>query len=85
MELSIDAGARSNNNDVVDFDGPDDPYRPINWPLSKKLTHTALYGLTTMTTPWTSAIYSPAMDAIAEHFRVSKEVAVVGLSLCLLE
>lgn len=72
-------------NDIIDFDGPHDPDRPVNWPLSKKLIHTALYGVTTMSTPWASSIYSPAMDAIAERFHVGKEVAIVGLSLCLME
>ena len=98
MDLSVDTEERleqengisktchnSYPRNIVDFDGPDDPHRPVNWPLLKKLIHTALYGMTTMTTPWASSVYSPAMDAIAEHFHVSKEVAIVGLSLCLLE
>lgn len=33
---------------IVDFDGPDDPYRPLNWPFHKKAITTVLYGLTTM-------------------------------------
>lgn len=33
---------------LVDFDGPDDPYRPINWSFGKKAITTVLYGLTTM-------------------------------------
>lgn len=33
---------------IVDFDGPDDPYRPLNWGFAKKATTTVLYGLTTM-------------------------------------
>ena len=33
---------------IVDFDGPDDPYRPINWGFAKKSVTTVLYGLTTM-------------------------------------
>jgi len=33
---------------VVDFDGPDDPYRPLNWGFRKKAFTTVLYGLTTM-------------------------------------
>jgi hypothetical protein len=28
----------------VDFDGPDDPYHPMNWPFRKKVVTTALYG-----------------------------------------
>ncbi|OJK00404.1 hypothetical protein ASPACDRAFT_118645 [Aspergillus aculeatus ATCC 16872] len=33
---------------IVDFDGPDDPYRPMNWSFRKKAITTVLYGLTTM-------------------------------------
>lgn len=33
---------------IVDFDGPDDPYRPMNWGFRKKAVTTVLYGLTTM-------------------------------------
>lgn len=48
----------SNNNDpnIVDFDGPDDPYRPLNWPMRKKLITTALYSLTTMGSTWASTM-----------------------------
>lgn len=33
---------------IVDFEGPDDPYRPMNWSFRKKAITTVLYGLTTM-------------------------------------
>lgn len=33
---------------IVDFEGPDDPYRPLNWGFKKKSVTTVLYGLTTM-------------------------------------
>lgn len=33
---------------VVHFDGPDDPYRPVNWSFKKKAGTTILYGFTTM-------------------------------------
>jgi hypothetical protein len=36
---------------IVDFDGPDDPYRPMNWGFRKKAVTTVLYGLTTMGIP----------------------------------
>ena len=41
---------------VVDFDGPDDPYRPINWPYRKKVITTVLYGFTTMGSTWASSV-----------------------------
>jgi hypothetical protein len=39
---------KSADDTVVDFDGPDDPYRPINWSFRKKALTTILYGMTTM-------------------------------------
>jgi hypothetical protein len=33
---------------IVDFEGLDDPYRPLNWGFRKKAFTTVLYGLTTM-------------------------------------
>lgn len=35
---------------IVEFDGPDDPYLPLNWAFKKKVVTTLLYGLTTMGT-----------------------------------
>lgn len=46
---------------IVDFDGPDDPYRPINWPFRKKTVTTALYGLTTFGSTWASSVYVPTI------------------------
>ena len=72
-------------SNIVDFEGPDDPTHPLNWSRNEKLLTTALYSLTTMSTPFAGAIYSPAMDDIATEFNVSKEAVTVGLSLCLLQ
>jgi hypothetical protein len=33
---------------IVDFEGPDDPYLPVNWTFRKKAITTVLFGLTTM-------------------------------------
>lgn len=41
---------------LVDFDGPDDPYRPINWPFRKKVITTVLYGFTTMGSTFASSV-----------------------------
>ena len=56
--VASSAPLASSNNDpnIVDFDGPDDPYRPLNWPMRKKLTTTALYSLTTMGSTWASTM-----------------------------
>lgn len=68
---------------LVDFDGPDDPYRPINWPLKKKIITTALYGTATMTATFASAVFSPGIPQISQDFHISSEVSTLGLSLLL--
>ncbi|KAI4105675.1 MAG: hypothetical protein L6R37_002574 [Teloschistes peruensis] len=68
---------------LVDFDGPDDPYRPINWPFRKKLVTTILYGFTTMGSTWASSVYSPAIQPISQQFHVGTEVSLLGLSVLL--
>lgn len=49
---------------IVDFDGADDPYMPLNWPFRKKCITTFLYGLTTMGTytPTLCAAFHPNMQ-----------------------
>lgn len=42
---------------LVDFEGPDDPYRPLNWPSRKKFITVLLYGLTTMCSSWATSMY----------------------------
>ena len=41
---------------LIDFDGPNDPYRPMNWPRRKKITVTVLYSLCTMGSTWASTM-----------------------------
>ncbi|KAJ6142836.1 MFS multidrug transporter [Penicillium samsonianum] len=66
---------------LVDFDGKDDPYHPMNWPFRKKVITTLLYGFTTCWITFASAIYSAGLGQVSEDFRVSKEVAASGISL----
>ncbi|KAJ5995382.1 hypothetical protein N7481_002359 [Penicillium waksmanii] len=68
---------------IVDFEGPDDPYRPLNWSFTKKAVTTVLYGLTTMGATWASSIYSTGQEQISEEFGVSLEVSTLGTSLLL--
>jgi hypothetical protein len=69
--------------EIVDFDGEDDPYRPVNWPFRKKVVTTLLYGLTTMGATWSSSVYSPAVKQISEQYHVGTEVSLLGLTFLL--
>jgi hypothetical protein len=68
-------------SNIVDFGGPNDPYRPTNWPLRKKIIITALYGFTTCGSTFSSAIYTSGLNQISEHFHIGLVVATLGLSL----
>ncbi|KAI0181523.1 MFS general substrate transporter [Hypoxylon sp. FL1284] len=66
---------------VVEFDGPDDPYHAQNWSLKKKLLTAAMLGYTTMTSAFASSIFSAATTFVAQEFNVSPEVGILGVSL----
>jgi hypothetical protein len=51
---------RTTDDVIVDFEGPDDPYRPLNWGFRKKAITTVLYGLTTM------GVYAFCLDFVAD-------------------
>lgn len=68
---------------LVDFDGPDDPYRPLNWCTKKKIITTALYALCTMSAAWASSSYSSGTTQIMQQFHVGQEVATLGTTLFL--
>lgn len=68
---------------IVDFDGPDDPYRPINWSTKKKVLTTLMYGLITMSATWASSSYASGTQLVAHEFHVSTPVATLGTSLYL--
>lgn len=76
--------AKTTDAEIVDFDGEDDPYRPINWPFRKKVITTMLYGLTTMGSTWASSVYAPAVNQITDEYGVSQEVGLLGISFLLL-
>jgi multidrug resistance protein len=68
---------------LVDFEGPDDPYHPLNWPMRKKVITTLLYGVTTMGSTFASSVYSSDIDIISAEHGVGTEVSILGLSLLL--
>ncbi|CAN6674676.1 polyamine transporter 1 [Trichomonascus vanleenenianus] len=65
----------------VDFDGPEDPIFPHNWPLKKKLGICAVLGFTTFSTAWGSSVYASAVLDVAKEFHVGPVVAILGVSL----
>lgn len=77
------AHVKTTEDQIVDFDGPDDPYRPMNWPMKKKVLTTVLYGFVTMSATWASSSYSSGTRQVAEQFHVGTQVATLGTTLFL--
>lgn len=70
--------------DLVDWDGPDDPKNPRNWALRKKGLVTLQLGLTTMGASFASSSFSPAFAALEEAFDISRTVSTLSMSLFVL-
>ena len=71
-------------NNVVAWDGPDDPQNPQNWSKAKKYTTTVLYASCTFTITFASSVFSTATEVTAKEFGVSLEVMTLGTSLFVL-
>lgn len=69
---------------VVEFDGPDDPLHPQNWPVKKKIAVGLLLGYTTLLAAFGSSIFATATLQVSQEFSVSTEVGILGLSLYVL-
>jgi hypothetical protein len=52
-----DTAVREDRDNVIDWDGPDDPQKPTNWPARKKWTNIILVSALTMLT-WVSTTLS---------------------------
>lgn len=71
-------------NNVVAWDGPDDPQNPQNWPKSKKYLTTVLYSSCTFCITFASSVFSTATEVTAHEYGVSTEVMTLGTSLVVL-
>jgi hypothetical protein len=68
------AQVTTKKNVIVEFDEPNDPYRPTNWRFKKAVT-TLLYRLMTIGSSWASSVISSAITQISEEFHVKSVVA----------
>jgi hypothetical protein len=71
-------------NNIVGWDGPDDPQNPMNWSVKKTMGITVLLGFTAMGASFASSLFSLTFDAVSAQFGVSTEVTTLSLSLFVL-
>ncbi|EXJ79456.1 hypothetical protein A1O3_08958 [Capronia epimyces CBS 606.96] len=75
---------RGSADDLVEFDGPDDPENPKNWSVMRRCTITAAMGAMTFVVTFASSIYSVAIIPVAHEYDISNVTSVLGVSLFLL-
>ncbi|KAJ5552202.1 major facilitator superfamily domain-containing protein [Penicillium frequentans] len=54
--------------DLVDWDGPDDPENPFNWPSYKKWRQLIFMAINTFLTPLASSMFTPGVADIQKEF-----------------
>jgi MFS family permease len=67
----------------LDWDGPDDPDCPYNWPLRKRIYMTSIPALLCINVSFASSVYTSGAADISSRFNVSHTAALLGLSLLL--
>ncbi|KAK5074222.1 hypothetical protein LTR64_006632 [Lithohypha guttulata] len=53
---------------LVDWNGPDDPEKPLNWSKRKKWTNVLIIGFLTLLTPFGSSMFAPGVPDMMEDF-----------------
>jgi DHA1 family multidrug resistance protein-like MFS transporter len=76
--------SKQKDPNLIEWDGPDDPENPMNWPTNKKWIVTIALGMMTFCVTFASSVFSNATVPVAELFGVSIEVTTLGTSLFVL-
>ena len=84
-QISIDSKDRGTENppsiSLTDWNGPDDPNNPHNWPMWLKFYHATVPGLFGFAVTFGTSVYTPAVSDIMHNFHTSRTVAIVGVTV----
>jgi hypothetical protein len=61
IAIETTAQEQQRDPDIVDWDGPEDPYKAINWTTKKKWSNIAVISSITFLTPLASSMFAPGM------------------------
>ncbi|KAH8723908.1 major facilitator superfamily domain-containing protein [Phaeosphaeriaceae sp. PMI808] len=75
---------KTRQTNLVDWNGPNDPSNPQNWPVSHKVIMTAITCLYTFAVYVGSSIYTSSQDEIQKTFGVSHVEGSLGIALYVL-
>ncbi|KAJ5159082.1 uncharacterized protein N7500_008733 [Penicillium coprophilum] len=72
-------------DDVVDWDGPNDPKNPLNWSGSKGFGHVVIVAALSMVVNIASTMVAPAMEGVSRDLEISNmTLATLAVSIYLL-
>jgi MFS transporter, DHA1 family, multidrug resistance protein len=74
----------SEREEIVTWNGKDDPDNPQNWPIAHKMWVTILLSVYTFAIYVGSSIYTPAQPYVQEQFHVGNTAGSLGLALYVL-
>ncbi|KAK5042861.1 hypothetical protein LTR84_012434 [Exophiala bonariae] len=76
---------RETKDGRVDWDGPDDPQNPRNWPAWKRMTQVILASAFLLTANLAATMFAPGAAALAKDFHITNSTLVsltVSIYLC---
>ncbi|KAI1816675.1 major facilitator superfamily domain-containing protein [Poronia punctata] len=73
-EGDTSSGVEGQDENVVDWDGPDDPENPMKWSQAKKNFHIVIIGLFTLNANLAATMFAPGAKQLAEEFHVTDPI-----------
>lgn len=67
------ASKETTDPDIIDWDGPDDPQNPKNWPSSKKWANIYVLAIVTFFSPLISSMFAPGVPQVQDEFGSSDQ------------
>ncbi|KAF2737472.1 MFS general substrate transporter [Polyplosphaeria fusca] len=67
-----------------DWDGPNDPDNPYNWPMWRRIYQSIVPGFFGFAVTFGTSVYTPALPDIMKEFNVSRTAALTGLTVYVL-
>ncbi|TFY75331.1 hypothetical protein EWM64_g8683 [Hericium alpestre] len=61
---------------IVEWEGPDDPANPRNWPFRTKWAGVAIVSAFTFISPVVSSMIAPASEQVASEFRITSMMVI---------
>ncbi|TVY58990.1 MFS transporter prlG [Lachnellula cervina] len=84
-EKDEEIGQKPLDPNLVDWDGPEDPANPMNWPKSKRMGHVTLISLITLVVNLAATMYAPgAGDMMKDFHQTNSTIASLSVTLFLL-